>query len=55
MQHKKMQDMIIEGRKKLVKEKKLSTTALARTVQPANAYDEKVDDWRYLAAAWLMQ
>ena len=55
MQHKKLQDMIFDSRKILVKEKILSTSALARPVRPSAAYEANADDWRYLTAAWLMQ
>lgn len=55
MQHKKLQDMIFDSRKILVKEKILSASALARPVRPSAAYEANADDWRYLTAAWLMQ
>ncbi|MFC0774467.1 asparagine synthase (glutamine-hydrolyzing) [Terrimonas alba] len=55
MQHKKIQDMIFDSRKILVKEKILSATALARPVRPSAAYEVNTDDWRYLTAGWLMQ
>ena len=55
MQHKKLQDMILDSKKILVKEKILSATALAKPVRPSAAYEAEADDWRYLTAAWLMQ
>lgn len=55
MQHKKLQDMIHDSRKLLVKERILSASALSGPVRPTAAYEANADDWRYLAAAWLMQ
>jgi len=51
MQQKPVQEMIIEARKKLVKEKVLLPAAIDAPIHAANAHDAKNDDWRYLCAA----
>jgi len=50
MQDKKIQEVIQEAKKKLVTEKILQPTALAKDIKPAPAYDTENYDWRYLMA-----
>lgn len=51
MQHKRVQEMIMESRKKLVKEKVLQQNVLAIPVAPKAAHEADNFDWRYLCAA----
>lgn len=54
MQHSKMQEMIQEARKKLVREKILKPAVLIKPVQATSAYEANTNDWRYLAAAAII-
>lgn len=54
MQHSKMQEMVQEARKKLVRERILKPAVLIKPVQTASAYEVNTNDWRYLAAAAIM-
>ena len=51
MQEKRVQEMIIESRKKLVQEKVLRQSVLDIPVTPKAAHDADNFDWRYLCAA----
>ncbi|MGN6292270.1 MAG: asparagine synthase (glutamine-hydrolyzing) [Chitinophagaceae bacterium] len=51
MQHPAMQEMIKDAREKLVKEKILNASVLAKPLEPAEAYSKNNYDWRYLNAA----
>ena len=50
MQDKKIQDVIISAKKKLVSEKILKPEVVNKKVHPLAAYDADNYDWRYLAA-----
>jgi asparagine synthase (glutamine-hydrolysing) len=54
MQHEKLQDMILEARKKLVREKILKPGVLIKPVQAASAYEPNAHDWRYLSVAAII-
>jgi asparagine synthase (glutamine-hydrolysing) len=47
-------DLIMEGRKKLVREKILNPHVLDKPLTASNAYDPEAYDWRYVAAAALL-
>ena len=51
MQNASLQEMILEARKKLVKEKILKPGVVAKPLAPASAYEANSYDWRYLCAA----
>lgn len=51
MQHKTMQEMIIEAKKKLAAEKILTTGSITKPVETSGAFDSNAYDWRYLTAA----
>lgn len=53
MRNKKLQEMIMESRKKLVAEKILDEDVLAKPVQEKTAYEADNFDWRYLTTAHL--
>lgn len=53
MQHKHIQEMIMESRKKLVQEKVLEQRVLDLPVTPKAAHDAGNFDWRYLCAATI--
>ena len=55
MQHAKVQEMIRESKKLLVKEKILNTDTLNKATSATGAYDRNPYDWRYLAAASYLQ
>jgi asparagine synthase (glutamine-hydrolysing) len=48
MQNPRLQQLIRSSRQKLVDEKILQPTALAKPLSPSNAYDAAAYDWRYL-------
>jgi asparagine synthase (glutamine-hydrolysing) len=54
MQDKRVQDMIHESRKKLVKEKILNPEMLKRPVVNAGSHEDISSDWRYLACAYYL-
>jgi asparagine synthase (glutamine-hydrolysing) len=54
MQDKRVQDMIHESRKKLVKEKILNPEVLKRPVVNAGSHQDISSDWRYLASAFYL-
>ena len=54
MQDKRVQDMIHESRKKLVKEKILNPAVLNRPVVNAGSHEDISSDWRYLASAFYL-
>jgi asparagine synthase (glutamine-hydrolysing) len=51
MQHKKIQELIREAKKKLAGEKILSEKVLSKPVVASSSYEANSYDWRYLAAA----
>jgi asparagine synthase (glutamine-hydrolysing) len=51
MQNKRVQEMIHEARKKLVKENILDPKIMAKPVQPSGAYETAPYEWRYFSAA----
>ena len=51
MQNKRVQEMIMESRKKLVEKKVLLPKVLNSPIKPAGAHDKENYDWRYLCAA----
>lgn len=51
MQHKKIQEMITEAKKKLVVEKILNAEAITKPIAASGAFEQNAYDWRYLAAA----
>ncbi|MEP6844432.1 MAG: asparagine synthase (glutamine-hydrolyzing) [Panacibacter sp.] len=53
MQNKQVQEMIIESRRKLVKEKVLQPTVIDAPLQPKAAHDAGNFDWRYLCASTI--
>ena len=54
MQNKKLQEMIMESKKQLVKEKVLNENVLTKKVQPKNAHEADNFDIRYLSAAAIL-
>ena len=54
MQHKQIQEMIYESKKKLVAEKVLNKVVLNQKVQPKGAHEKSNFDFRYLSAAALI-
>jgi asparagine synthase (glutamine-hydrolysing) len=54
MQHKQVQHMIYEAKKKLVSEKMLKPDVLNKKIQPQGAYAAENYDWRYLVSAMLL-
>jgi len=53
MQHKKLQEMIQDAKKKLVNEKILKPEVLNKNIVPKAAHEADNYDWRYLSAASL--
>ena len=53
MENKLLQDMIMDGRTKLVQQNVLHKKVLKQTVQAKAAHDANNYDWRYLSAASL--
>lgn len=53
LEHQKLQEFIMESRKKLVAEKILSDRVLEQTVQLKGAYEADNFDWRYLITSQL--
>jgi asparagine synthase (glutamine-hydrolysing) len=53
MRNKKLQEMMMESRKKLVAEKILDENVLTKPVQEKTAYEADNFDWRYLTTAHL--
>jgi asparagine synthase (glutamine-hydrolysing) len=53
MQHKQVQEMIIEARKKLADKNVLNPAIINKPVKPSRAHEMGNDDWRYLSAACL--
>lgn len=51
MQHKDLQDMVMEAKKKLAAEKIITPQAAAHPVEANDAYSKDNFDWRYLSAA----
>src|SRR6266496_662257 len=51
MQNSRVQEMIMESRKKLVEKKVLQPTILHEPVKPAGAHEAENFDWRYLCAS----
>lgn len=51
MQHPRLQEMIQEAKRKLVKEKILRETVIDKPVEPTDAHHPNPFDWRYLSAA----
>jgi asparagine synthase (glutamine-hydrolysing) len=51
MQTKRMQEMVVEARKKLVEKKVLRQNILDAPIKPAAANDPDDYDWKYLCAA----
>ena len=51
MKHKRVQEMIREAKKKLVREKILSDKVLDKPVEAAGSFDINAYDWRYFSAA----
>ncbi|MCR6720133.1 MAG: asparagine synthase C-terminal domain-containing protein [Chitinophagaceae bacterium] len=54
MQDARMQELIHESKRELVKQKVLNEKALATTHAATDAYDAKAYEWRYLAAGALL-
>jgi len=54
MQHKQVQNMIYEAKKKLVSERMLKPDVLNKKIQPQDAYAAENYDWRYLVSAMLL-
>jgi asparagine synthase (glutamine-hydrolysing) len=51
MNHKQVQEMIVEAKRKLVNEKILDAKAMNKPVQASGAYEDASFDWRYFSAA----
>jgi asparagine synthase (glutamine-hydrolysing) len=49
-----IQELIMESRSKLVKEKILKPAVLKKKIRPADAYELRNNDWRYLSLAALI-
>ena len=54
MEHPRVQERIMEAKRKLVQEKLLKPAVLDKKIQPRNAYAADNYDWRYLLAAICM-
>lgn len=55
MQESGLQQLVLEAREKLVKEKILKPDVLTKPVRPSEAYEADGHDWRYLSAAALFK
>ena len=54
MENKKLQEMIVEARQKLIREKILDPSVGNLPVTPTSAYDASTDDWKYLSLAYFL-
>ena len=55
MQHNKVQEMILEAKKKLVNEKILKPGVLNKKIIPKAAHEADNYDWRYLSSSFLFK
>jgi asparagine synthase (glutamine-hydrolysing) len=54
MKEERMQELVQESKRKLVKEKILDASVLAKPVQATGAYEDDPFDWRYFTAAYCI-
>ena len=54
MQNARLQEMMLEAKKKMVEEKILRPEILNRPLKSGNAHEAGIPDWRYLAAAFYL-
>jgi asparagine synthase (glutamine-hydrolysing) len=55
MENRDLQELIIEAKRKLVKENILKPEVLNKSIHSATAYEANNYDWRYLSAALLFK
>jgi hypothetical protein len=54
MENKKLQEMVMEAREKLIRENILEASVANVPVQATSAYETSTDDWKYLTLAYFL-